>query len=63
MNETSGDELIVIFREASFEFHAIEAVAAGLEVVSENNRLNEFSSHIHGAESNCTWESTPVERG
>jgi class 3 adenylate cyclase len=41
VNETSGDGLMVIFKEGSMESQAREAVAAGLEIVSENSRLNE----------------------
>ena len=40
VNETSGDGLMVIFKDGSLESHARQAVAAGLEIVFENCRLN-----------------------
>ena len=40
VNETSGDGLMVIFKEAPKEMLAQKAVAAGLEIISENKRLN-----------------------
>jgi len=40
INETSGDGLMVMFKEGKLESHAREAVAAGLEIVSENDELN-----------------------
>jgi len=45
VNETSGDGLMVIFNEGSLESHAKGAVAAGLEIVSENSRLNDELSY------------------
>jgi len=48
VNETSGDGLMVIFKEGSKESHAKEAVAAGLEIVSENSQLNNELSYPWG---------------
>jgi class 3 adenylate cyclase/putative methionine-R-sulfoxide reductase with GAF domain len=48
VNETSGDGLMVIFKDATLESHAKKAVAAGLEIVSENSRLNEEFSYPWG---------------
>jgi class 3 adenylate cyclase/putative methionine-R-sulfoxide reductase with GAF domain len=48
VNETSGDGLMVIFKEGPIESHAKEAVSAGLEIVSENRRLNKDSSYPWG---------------
>jgi len=48
VNETSGDGLMVIFKEGSFESNAKEAVKAGLEIVAENNQLNERFSYPWG---------------
>lgn len=48
VNETSGDGLMVIFKEGSLESHARQAVAAGLEIVSENSRLNDELSYPWG---------------
>lgn len=48
VNETSGDGLMVIFKEGDLESHAKEAVAAGVEIVSENNRLNEDLTYPWG---------------
>jgi len=48
INETSGDGLMVIFKEGPLESHAKDAVAAGLEIVSENNRLNDELSYPWG---------------
>jgi class 3 adenylate cyclase/putative methionine-R-sulfoxide reductase with GAF domain len=48
VNETSGDGLMVIFQGATLESHAKKAVAAGLEIVSENRRLNEEFSYPWG---------------
>jgi class 3 adenylate cyclase len=45
VNETSGDGLMVIFKEGSKESHAKAAVAAGLEIVSENSQLNDELSY------------------
>ena len=41
VNETSGDGLMVIFKDGPLESHAKEAVAAGLEIIFENSRLND----------------------
>jgi class 3 adenylate cyclase/putative methionine-R-sulfoxide reductase with GAF domain len=41
VNETSGDGLMVIFKDAASEVSARKAVAAALEIVEENGRLNE----------------------
>ena len=48
INETSGDGLMVIFKEGPLASHARDAVAAGLEIVSENNRLNDELSYPWG---------------
>ncbi|MCG8619970.1 MAG: GAF domain-containing protein [Desulfobacterales bacterium] len=40
VNETSGDGVMVIFRADADEDHAFSAVKAGLEIISENRRLN-----------------------
>jgi len=40
VNETSGDGLMVIFREGTREENALSAVKAGLDIVAESNRLN-----------------------
>jgi class 3 adenylate cyclase/putative methionine-R-sulfoxide reductase with GAF domain len=48
VNETSGDGLMVIFQGADLESHAKKAVAAGLEIVSENSSLNEEFSYPWG---------------
>ncbi|CAB5117806.1 hypothetical protein D3OALGA1CA_3220 [Olavius algarvensis associated proteobacterium Delta 3] len=40
VNETSGDGLMVIFKEGRQEENALAAVKAGLDIVVENNRLN-----------------------
>ena len=48
LNETSGDGLMVIFKSDSIEYHAYEAVAAGLKIVRENSRLNEQLSYPWG---------------
>jgi len=48
VNETAGDGLMVIFKDGPLESHARKAVAAGLEVVSENKRSNEEFSYPWG---------------
>ncbi len=48
VNETSGDGLMVIFKEGSFQSNAKGAVTAGLEIVSENNQLNKELSYPWG---------------
>jgi class 3 adenylate cyclase/putative methionine-R-sulfoxide reductase with GAF domain len=48
VNETSGDGLMVIFKNGSLESHARQAVAAGLEIVFENGRLNYERSYPWG---------------
>ncbi len=48
VNETSGDGLMVIFKEGPLASSAREAVAAGLEIVSENTRLNRDVSYPWG---------------
>ena len=40
VNETSGDGLMVIFKEGTREVNALSAVRAGLDIVEENHRLN-----------------------
>jgi class 3 adenylate cyclase len=49
VNETSGDGLMVIFKENTPEINARKAVQAGLRVVSENNRLNKEREYPWGA--------------
>ena len=41
VNETSGDGLMVIFKNGAIEDNARKAVAAGLEIIAENRRLND----------------------
>jgi class 3 adenylate cyclase len=48
VNETSGDGLMVIFKEGPLESNAKEAVAAGLGIALENIRLNEEFSYPWG---------------
>jgi class 3 adenylate cyclase len=48
VNETSGDGLMVIFKEGAPEFHAKQAVRAGLDIVQENMRLNQGNSYPWG---------------
>ena len=48
VNETSGDGLMVIFKDGPPEMDARKAVAAGLEIVSENKRLNKEFSYPWG---------------
>jgi class 3 adenylate cyclase len=48
VNETSGDGLMVIFRGDTREQHARKAVAAALEIVWENGRLNQEFSYPWG---------------
>jgi class 3 adenylate cyclase/putative methionine-R-sulfoxide reductase with GAF domain len=40
LNETSGDGLMIIFKGGSDMEHARNAVAAGLEIIAENQKLN-----------------------
>ena len=48
VNETSGDGLMVIFKEGLPETQAREAVTAGLEIITENNLLNDQFSYPWG---------------
>ena len=48
VNETSGDGLMVIFKEGPLESQARRAVRAGLEIVQENRRLNQENSYPWG---------------
>jgi class 3 adenylate cyclase len=48
VNETSGDGLMVIFKEDTQKHHAKEAVIAGLEIASESQRLNNQGSFPWG---------------
>jgi len=41
VNETSGDGLMVIFKDGSLAKNAMKAVAAGMEIVYENRSINE----------------------
>jgi class 3 adenylate cyclase/putative methionine-R-sulfoxide reductase with GAF domain len=49
VNETTGDGLMVIFKDGPIETNAKAAVSAGLEIVSENARLNEKLSYPWGS--------------
>ncbi len=49
VNETAGDGLMVIFKEGDLENHAKAAVSAGLEIVSENTKLNQELSYPWGS--------------
>ena len=48
LNETSGDGLMIMFKSDVLANHAQEAVAAGLEIVEENRRLNQALSYPWG---------------
>jgi len=48
LNETSGDGLMVIFKSDTIEQHAVEAVAAGLAIVGENERMNQDIAYPWG---------------
>ncbi len=48
VNETSGDGLMVIFKEGDLASHARQAVRAGLDIVRENRRLNQENSYPWG---------------
>ena len=48
VNETAGDGLMVIFKDGALESHSRKAVAAGLEIVSENKRSNDEISYPWG---------------
>ncbi len=48
VNEISGDGLMVIFKDGPLESSARRAVTAGLEIVSENRRLNDEHSYPWG---------------
>jgi class 3 adenylate cyclase len=48
INETSGDGLMVIFKEGDTKSHAKRAVAAGLEIIAENNLLNKNDAYPWG---------------
>lgn len=48
INETSGDGLMIMFKSDVLKRHAYEAVAAGLEIVSENMRLNKKHAYPWG---------------
>lgn len=48
LNETSGDGLMIMFESETLEHHAREAVAAGLEIIEENKRLNRELSYPWG---------------
>ncbi len=45
LNETSGDGLMIMFKSDNLDHHAREAVAAGLEIIEENKRLNQDLSY------------------
>lgn len=49
LNETTGDGLMVIFKSDTVQHHAREAVAAGLEIIKENRRLNHEIDYPWGA--------------
>ena len=40
LNETSGDGLMIIFKGQNMQVNARNAVAAGLEIIAENRKLN-----------------------
>ncbi|MGD8256716.1 MAG: adenylate/guanylate cyclase domain-containing protein [Desulfobacterales bacterium] len=48
VNETSGDGLMVIFKENTRDHHAKAAVIAALEISAENQRLNDDYSYPWG---------------
>jgi class 3 adenylate cyclase/putative methionine-R-sulfoxide reductase with GAF domain len=48
VNETSGDGLMVIFKESTEQHHSKAAVIAGLDIASENGRLNDELSFPWG---------------
>jgi len=48
VNETTGDGLMVIFKGDTPEHHAKAAVVAGLEIATENKRLNDEYSYPWG---------------
>ena len=48
VNETTGDGLMIIFKEDTRDQHAKKAVIAGLEIASENKRLNDEYSYPWG---------------
>ena len=48
LNETTGDGLMVIFKSDMVQDHAWEAVAAGLEIITENDRLNQEITYPWG---------------
>jgi len=49
LNETSGDGLMVMFKSDTLAQHAQNAVAAGLEIVAENRKLNQEIAYPWGA--------------
>jgi len=55
LTETSGDGLMILFKSDTVEHHAQEAVAAGLEIVAENRRLNQELSY--------PWEDVQLHMG
>ena len=48
VNETSGDGLMVIFKESDQQHHSKAAVIAGLKIAAENKRLNDEYSFPWG---------------
>jgi class 3 adenylate cyclase/putative methionine-R-sulfoxide reductase with GAF domain len=48
VNETSGDGLMVMFKEGNLSDHTKEAVLTGLEIIDENMRLNEEFTYPWG---------------
>ncbi|MBN1105823.1 MAG: GAF domain-containing protein [Deltaproteobacteria bacterium] len=48
VNEVAGDGLMVIFKEGEVESHAREAVAAAMEIIAENHRMNQEVSYPWG---------------
>jgi len=48
VNETSGDGLMVMFKEGTLKVHARQAVDAGLEIIAENRKLNEEITYPWG---------------
>lgn len=48
LNETSGDGIMVIFKEDSIHKNAFAAVSAGLKIVGENKRINQEYNYPWG---------------
>ena len=48
LNETSGDGMMIMFESGTLGNHARAAVAAGLEIIAENRRLNQELAYPWG---------------